>query len=83
MSVKEIDKVVKSLPLDQRIGCLILSLCAQDKDAIAAISRLIATAGVLGQNILDEHNRRRCAMMLRDVAVSVESEHRSIDTASG
>jgi hypothetical protein len=74
----EIDKVLRDIPLDHRVGALILSLCENGGvDCIAAIRGLIATTAVLGQT-LDEHDRRCCSMALRDCAVEVESEYRPL-----
>jgi len=58
MSVKQIDKTLRGLPLNDKIGCLIVHLCARNVDSIAAIGGLIATASIIGKNLPDEFDRR-------------------------
>jgi hypothetical protein len=72
MSVKEIDTLLKSLPLNDKIGALIVNLCEHDKDAIAAIQKLIVTAGIIGQNLRHEVDRRSCANSFRETATEIE-----------
>ncbi len=78
MTAKHIDKTLRGLPIDDRIGALILSLCEQNVDSIMAIQRLIATAKILGQQLPDEIDRRCCATALRDCATLVEAEYRPL-----
>ncbi len=85
MTVKQIDldkvdKTLRGLPLDEKIGCLIVHLAEQGFDSIAAIQKLIATTGVLGQNLPDPIDRRCCATALRSCATEVESEYRPLKT---
>jgi hypothetical protein len=78
VDVKKIDKTLQGLPLDDRIGALIMSLCSCGVDSAVAIQRLIATAGILGQNLPSEVDRRCCATILRDCAVEVEADYRPL-----
>jgi hypothetical protein len=74
MTAKAIDNTLKGLPVSQRIGALIMSLAAADKDAIAAIQSLIGATAVLGKNLPDEFDRLQCAMALRGCATEVEAD---------
>jgi hypothetical protein len=78
MSVREIDIALEGLELNDKIGALILALCARNVDAIAAIGGLAVTAGILASNLKNEADRRRCATCLRDIATEVEHEHRPL-----
>jgi hypothetical protein len=81
IDVKKVDKALRGVPLDQRIGALIVNLCEEGGfDSIAAIQKLIATTEILGQNLPDETDRRCCATALRDCATTVEAEHRPLKT---
>ncbi len=80
MSVKQIDKTLRGLPLNDKIGCLIVHLCARNVDSIAAIGGLIATASIIGKNLPDEFDRRRCAGALRECATEIEHEHQPLLT---
>jgi hypothetical protein len=59
MSAREIDRLLKGLPVSDKIGALILSLCEEHKDAIAAIGGLAVTAGIIASNLNHEVDRRR------------------------
>jgi hypothetical protein len=74
-TVEKVDRALRGLPLDEKIGALIVHLCQQNVDGIMAIQRLIATTKILGQNLADEVDRRCCAGVLRDCAADVEAEH--------
>jgi hypothetical protein len=75
MSTRDVDNTLRNIPLNDRIGALILNLCEQRVDAIDAIRGLIVAAGIIGKNLPSQNDRRRCAMKVREVAVELESEH--------
>jgi hypothetical protein len=78
MTVRTIDKTLKGLPVSDRVGALIMSLAAADKDAIEAIQSLIGATAVLGKNLPDEFDRLQCAMALRACATTVEADFHPI-----
>jgi hypothetical protein len=75
MTAKAVDKVLKGLPLNDRVGALIVSLAAEGKDSIQAIQSLIGATAVLGKNLPDELDRLCCASALRDCATAIEADH--------
>jgi hypothetical protein len=75
MSVKEVDRALRGLPVSERIAALILSLSERNADSIAAIGGLIATASIIGSNLGHETDRRRAASCMRECATHVEAEH--------
>jgi hypothetical protein len=78
MSVEKINKTLQGLPLDDRIGALIIALCSCNVDSAIAIQRLVATAGILGSNLPSESDRRCCSTILRQCATEIEGEYRPI-----
>jgi hypothetical protein len=62
MSIKVIDKTLRGLPVSDRVGALIMSLAAADKDAVEAIQCLIGATAVLGKNLPDEFDRLQCVL---------------------
>ncbi len=77
-TVQKVDRALRGLELNDKIGALICHLCERNVDAIAAIVGLLATAEIIGKNLPDEFDRRRCAMTMRDCATEVEAEHQPI-----
>jgi hypothetical protein len=75
MTVKQVDETLRGLPLDDRIGALIVNLCENRVDSIAAIGGLISAAGILGSNLPNEVDRRRCSTAIREVATEIEADH--------
>jgi hypothetical protein len=76
-AVERIDKTLKGIPLNDKIGALIVHLAERNMDSIAAIISLISAAAVIGKN-LPEVDRRQCAMAIRDTAVEIESEYQPL-----
>jgi hypothetical protein len=78
MSVRDVDSALRGLGLSDRVGALILNLCAHHVDSIMALQRLIATVAIVGKNLKSDVDRQRCAAAVHECAVEIESEHRQL-----
>jgi hypothetical protein len=78
IEMSTIERALKGIPLNDKIGALICHLAERNMDSIAAILSLISAAAVIGKNLPDQADRRQCAMAIRDTAVEIESEYQPL-----
>ena len=78
MSVQNVDRALRGCGLSDRVGALILNLCAHNVDAIMTLQRLIATVAIVGKNLKNDVDRQRLGMVLRECATEVEGEHQPV-----